>query len=143
MLKRIISVILAVSLCFCVGLCAQAGGSSNPLSTASESTVQPRYQYANTVATTLGTSGGKALCAANLTGLSSVTKVKTTMTLQKKTLFWWNEVETWTKTVDGRVSNFEKTVSVESGTYRVKAVYVVYSGSASEEITAYSPDKKF
>ena len=86
MLKRIISVILAVSLCFCVGLCVQAEGSSTLLSTASESTVQPRYQYANTVATTLTSSSGKAVCGATLAGFSSVTKVKITMTLQKKTL---------------------------------------------------------
>lgn len=143
MSKRIISVALAIVLCFCMGLGVQAEDSVAALSTDNDSLVQPCYEYANTVATSLTSSDGKAACSANLTGLSSVTKIKITMTLQKKTLFWWSEVTTWTTTVEGRVASLYKTKTVESDTYRVKAVYVVYSGSASEEITAYSPEKKF
>ena len=77
MSKRIISVVLALVLCFCMGFGVQA----------EESVVQPRYQYANTVATGLTSSSGDAVCSANLTGFSNVTKIIITMSLQKKTLF--------------------------------------------------------
>ena len=62
--------------------------------------VQPRYTYTSGISATLTNSNGKAMCAGNVDGYSGeTTKIVLTVTLQKKTLFWWSEVEEWTTNI--------------------------------------------
>ena len=139
MFKKILSVVMVVVLCCGLGLTANAQSIST-----SESSVQPRYSYTSTIATTLINSSGNAKCGTIVEGYANAaTKIKVTMTLQKKTLLWWSKAETWTTTVNDYYLSFYKTVSVDSGKYRVKSEIVVYSGSASESITKYSSEKEF
>ncbi len=106
-------------------------------------TIQPLYDYTASHVTNLTISGGTASCKASLTGYSGTTsKIEITMTLQKKTLLWWSNVESWTGTYNTYYGSLTKSKAVDSGTYRVKAVYKVYSGSKSETITGYSAEKK-
>ena len=92
----------------------------------------------------LSITNGTASCSATLTGINgTTTKVVIKMTLQKKTLLWWSEAESWTATYNTYYGTLSKTATVKSGTYRVKAVYTVYSGSNSESITDYSDQKKY
>ena len=92
----------------------------------------------------LTNSSGNAKCTTTVNGYAgTATKIKITMTLQKKTLFWWSKDTSWTTTVSDYYASLSKTASVGSGTYRVKAECVVYSGSASETITQYSSERTF
>ena len=65
------------------------------------------------------------------------------MTLQKHTFLWWSTVETWEGTFNDFFGTLSETIHVGSGTYRVKADFTVYSGSASEDITMYSQENKY
>ncbi len=106
--------------------------------------IQPCYNYANTVNAILNNSNGKAECKGVVTGYNgTTTKIKITMTLQKKKLLWWSKAEEWTTTVSDYKTTFAKTAAVSSGKYRVKVEAVVYSGSKSETITVYSSTVEF
>ena len=105
--------------------------------------LQPLYEFVNRYSETLSISNGTATCKASLTGISgTTTNVKIVMTLQKKTLLWWDDVDSWYTIANTYYASLSKSISVGSGTYRVKAVYTVYSGAKSESITDYSSQKK-
>ena len=139
MCKKVLSIILTLALCCGIGLSAEAVAVSNLSATdsfESGNTAQPYYNYTSDVNVTLTNSIGNA-------NSTTATKIKITMTLQKKTLFWWSKDTSWTTTVSDYYASLSKTASVGSGTYRVKAECVVYSGSASETITQYSSERTF
>ena len=113
-------------------------------SSVNENEVQPYYSYTSSIKATLSKLNGKAVCAGSVTGYNgTTTKIKITMTLQKKTLLWWSEVNEWTTTVSGYKATLEKTATVNSGKHRVKVEAIVYSGSKSETITVYSSTYEF
>lgn len=147
MVKKIMSLILSIVLIFCVSIVASA---ESPVVTPgtleqTESDIMPCFEYTNTTATTLSIStSGTATCSARLNGYNgTTTKIVIKMTLQKKTLLWWSEVDSWSTTINNWYGSLTKTASVGSGTYRVKVEFTVYSGSNSEEITTYSQEKKY
>ena len=110
-----------------------------------ESDIMPCFEYTNTTATSLSIStSGTATCTARLNGYNGITtKIDIKMTLQKKTLLWWSEVDSWSTTINNSYGALTKTASVGSGKYRVKVDFTVYSGSNSEKITTYSQEKEF
>ena len=112
---------------------------------AQETAVQPRFSYTAYTATALDiTTNGVAWCTAGMEGYDGITtKVHIKMTLQKHTVLWWSNQETWEGTFYDVVGTLCQSTSVNKGTYRVKAVYTVYSGSASEEITGTSQEKQY
>ena len=147
MVKKIMSLILSIVLIFCVSIVASA---ESPVVTPgtleqTESDIMPCFEYTNTTTTTLSIStSGTATCSARLNGYNgTTTKIVIKMTLQKKTLLWWSEVDSWSTTINNWYGSLTKTASVGSGTYRVKVEFTVYSGSNSEEITTYSQEKKY
>lgn len=112
---------------------------------AGQTSVQPRWSYTNVtfVGLSIPTSG-QAVCTADAEGYPGITtKIYIKMTLQKYTFLWWSTVETWEGTFNGDYGALSEIIQVGSGTYRVKADYTVYSGSASEDITMYSQENKF
>ena len=111
---------------------------------AEEPEIRPYYSYTINHQTTLTKSGEKLVCKSSLVGIQgTTTKVKITMTLEKKVLFWWSEKETWTQTFNSYSGTLSKTYSdAGSGTYRVSAEYVAYSGTKSETITDTSAEVK-
>ena len=113
--------------------------------TTSESQVQPRWSY--TDATYAGLSiapDGKSISIADAEGYQNITtKIHIKMTLQKYTVLWWSKVETWEATFNTYYAAMNEITYVNSGTYRVKAEFTVYSGSNSEEITMFSQENKF
>ena len=136
MFKKILALVMCLVLMCGTGLIANAETTENQ--------VQPRYSYTNTISATLSNSSGKALCIGNVNGYNgTTTKIVLTVTLQKKTLFWWSKVQEWTTTANTYYATISKTVAVGSGTHRVKVNAVVYSGSKSEEITMYSKTYDF
>ena len=101
--------------------------------------IQPYYEFTSYNKATLNISGGQAICESTLTGYPGITtKVTIKMYLEKKTLWWWSTETSWTGTFYSYRGTLSKNHAVKGGTYRVKAVYVVYSGSESETITGYS-----
>ena len=148
MSKKIMALILSVVFIFSAAMVAGAEGASAPVSPASSSEgepgIQPLFDYTNVTTASLQISNGTAICAASANGYSGITtKIEIKMTLQKKFLLWWNTEETWSKTINDSYGSLTGTTSVDSGTYRVKVDFTVYSGSKSEEITAYSQEKEY
>lgn len=136
MFKKILALVMCVVLMCGTGLIASAETAENQ--------IQPRYDYTNIISTSLNNVSGKAQCVGNVAGYSgTTTKIVMKMTLQKKTLFWWSKVQEWSLTSNTYYATLSKTVAVESGTYRVKLVATVYSGSNSEEVDNYSQTNSF
>lgn len=98
-------------------------------------------QFTNHTTTTLTLPSGQASATARFVGYAGITtKVTITMTLQKKGFlgFWWSDETSWTQTFHNYNATMNRKHSVSSGTYRIKAVYTAYGGSASETLTEYS-----
>ena len=135
-MKRIVCVVL----CMMVLL-----STTGMVVSAAETTVQPRLTYTNYAVTALDiTTNGVAYCTAYAEGHTQLaTKVHIKMILQKHTVLWWSNQETWEGTFNTSYGALSETASVKKGTYRVKAIYTVYSGSASEEIEAFSQEKTY
>lgn len=142
MRKRIISVILTV-----VMLCSMGMGTqlfSVNAQVIEDAGVQPLYDYTSSTSVLLSISDGTAICSATLDGYAGITtKVSIDMTLQKKTLWWWSEVQTWHTTYYENYAICTESTTVGSGTYRVKAEFIAYSGTASESITSYSQEYSY
>ena len=135
--KRVVCLLMSLLLLFPLNLVASAA------SVAEENVVQPRFSYTANASISLAiTTSGTAYCVTDVEGNSLATKVYIKMTLQKYTVLWWSKVETWEATFNDEIGYISETAQVGSGRYRVKAEITVYSGSDSEEITDYSPEKK-
>ncbi len=127
MTKRLLSVFLAVLMFVMV-----------PLSVSAETAVQPRYSYTGSHSTTLIIKNDVALVESVVTGYSTATSIKMTLTLQKKVLWWWSDVTEWSDITPGRYLSMSESTTVGSGTYRAKLVAVVCAGTESETIEGYS-----
>lgn len=124
MLRKTIGLLMSLVLLFSFSLNSFALATEEP-------EIQPYYSYTSKVKTSLSFSGEKAMCSANLTGKSgTTTKVKITMTLEKKVLFWWSEKQTWTQTFNSYSGTLAKTYSDAN------------SGTKSETITDTSAEVK-
>ncbi len=133
MIKKVASLLCAVvlSTSFAVG---------NVASAAVISPDAPAYSYAYDCTSELSISGTTATCKSSVTGYSDkTTKIVINQTLQKKNSSGdWGYVYSWYETINdfkGSVTNTKS--SLESGTYRLKTVFTVYAGTASETITKY------
>lgn len=130
MLKRIISILLSLTVIFSFGLPASAARGNNEIS--------PNYLYTLSGSSSLNISNGTATCKSQLTGISSkTTKVVGYQYLEKKNDRNWETVSggTWNDTANSfmlTLSNTKK--SLGSGTYRVRAVFTVYSGTKFETV---------
>lgn len=100
--------------------------------------------YTNSFSSTLTVSGTTATCKSKLNGYNGVTtKIVISQTLQKKNSSGnWTNVKTSSTTINSFVGSLTKSYSgLSSGTYRVKSVFTVYSGSNYETLTKYSSTK--
>lgn len=98
--------------------------------------VQPRYAYISSVSTDLNISSSKATCTSRVTGMSTVTQITSTQYLEKKVLWWWEEVDHWDKTVNGNylyMTNSKDNLD-STATYRVRTVAAVYCGTDYEVV---------
>ena len=110
----------------------------------SEPDVMPCYNYTSTYSVDLTYTGSNLSGTASITGYPGVTtQINMVMTLQKKGLLRWNdESSNYDYTIFSDTASLGNLYTVGSGTYRLKVVFTVYSGSASETITAYSDTLK-
>ena len=136
MLKKIISLVLALSLVCALEVSVGAIHIGNEVS--------PYYLYTGDVSCSLSISNGTATCYSNLTGSKSVTKIIGKQYLEKKNSDGdWETVTgcSWSNTANSRTLKLENTKSnLGSGTYRVRAVFTVYSGNNSEPVEKTSKE---
>lgn len=105
--------------------------------------VEARYSYTTSATSTLYISSGTAACKSKARGKASATKIEAVQYLEKKSGGKWYVVTdgTWTDSVNDSlliVSNNKS--GLTSGTYRVRTVFTVYSGSKSEKVEAISTE---
>lgn len=151
MWKKILSMVLcSVILCSAVITVSAQGFSEDELTVSEfigkEIEISPFYVYTKNIKTDLSISSGQASMTAYANGIpGTTTKVQITMYLEKKGLLglYWSEVVSWTQTHSNYYGTLSKKFSVSSGTYRLRAVYVVYSGNASETINDKSKEVKW
>lgn len=75
---------------------------------------------------------------AKIYGKSGVSSVKIKMELQKLSSGTYSTVETWEQTFAGSIGSMEESkITNPFSTYRLKATFTAYSGSASETKTLY------
>ena len=143
MCKKIIAMCLALAMLCSMGTMGAMAEQVAPAAVVEDSQeIMPLYNYVTSTNTTLSISGTTATCYTKIQGISGTTTlVKITMTLQKKSWFTWNDVETWKLSSNTYKGSLNKNRTIESGTYRVKAEYTAYSGTASETFTKYSDTK--
>lgn len=140
MVKKLLSILLSVITLLSFGTIANA----QEITTDATGEIQPYYSYTSNHVADIVISNGQAICESTITGYSgTTTKVTITMYLEKKTLWWWSTETSWTGTFNSYRGVLSKSHAVGGGTYRVKAVYVAYSGSKSETITGYSSEVKY
>jgi hypothetical protein len=137
-MKKISAFLLVVCIAVCSALTPIYAENNEP------TIVTPYYLYAVSATSTLTISGSTATCTSELSGGSSVTRIVGTQYLQKKGILGiWSTVSsgTWSKSVDGLylyMSNSKG--SIDSGTYRLRTVFTVYSGNNSESIEKISSE---
>lgn len=144
MLKKGIALLLALVMVFSCGMVANAQTeemvAESMILPPTETPIMPQSEYLpqKNVELTIS-SNSTATCSAYVEGKkTSVYRVDITMTLQKKTLLWWSDVETWSSTTYDYKASMTQTASVGSGTYRVKLVATVHYSAEEESTTIYS-----
>lgn len=104
----------------------------------------PTYSYTSSCSSELSISAKTATCKSSITGYyNKTTEIAVKQYLQKKNSSdKWEDVCSWNDTINsfkGSVTNTKSSLS--SGTYRLKTVFTVYAGTASETVYAYSNEK--
>ena len=98
-----------------------------------------RALYIRSTNTSLSVTSGNASAYSSIIGYSGITtSVKITMSLEKRVLWWWSVQDTWIQTFYSYSGYLQRNAPVSGGTYRVRTVFVAYSGSNSEETVEYS-----
>ena len=104
--------------------------------------VEARYAYTTSVTSTLTISNGTAYCKSSAKGNSTVTKIDGIQYLEKKNGDKWEVIDSWSDSLSRNSLNMSNSKdNISSGTYRVKAVFTVYSGSSSEVVEKISTEK--
>ena len=130
MTKKILSIFLAVLILVMI-----------PINSSAQSVIQPRYLYTSSHTTNLIINNDVAIVESCVNGYSEATSIKMTVTLQKKVLWWWDDVTEWSNIAPRNYLSISESTTVGSGTYRAKLVAVVCSGTESETIEGYSSEK--
>lgn len=100
--------------------------------------------YGSSAKSNLSISGTTATCKSTFSVGSTVKSITITQTLEKSTLWWWDEINTWEQSFNQSYVNCTNSqTSLSSGTYRVKSVFTVTATNGdTEAITVYSAEKK-
>lgn len=101
--------------------------------------VEARYAYTTSVTSTLNISNGTAYCKSSAKGNSTVTQIDGIQYLEKKNGDNWDIVASWSDSSSRNSLNMSNSKdNVGSGTFRVRTVFTVYSGSSSEVVEKIS-----
>lgn len=101
--------------------------------------VEARYAYTTSVTSTLNISNGTAYCKSSAKGNSTVTQIDGIQYLEKKNGDNWDIVASWSDSSSRNSLNMSNSKdNIGSGTFRVRTVFTVYSGSSSEVVEKIS-----
>ncbi len=129
MKRKVIAILTAFSALFSMGISVGAYNGEN--------TASPYYLYTGSVESRLTIVNGTAYCKSVITGDNTVTQIYATLYLEKKNGSKWEAVSnsTWNGSVKEKSLTINNSKSnLDSGTYRVKTVGTVFSGSKSETV---------
>lgn len=104
---------------------------------------EARYSYVTSASSYLTVINGKASCSSIISANSKATKIKATQYLEKKSGNKWSTVSggTWSDSSTTHSLSMSNSKSdLSSGTYRLRTVFKVYSGSSSETVTKTSSE---
>ncbi len=135
MKKRMFSLLTALVMIFAFSLTAYADSAQD------EPVTPDRYNYTSYLFNTLSISNNTASCYSKVMGYSSmVTKIEITQSLEELLPSgWWCRHQSWSKTFYTWYAIYSTTGTIpHSGTYHVRTVARVYSGSNYETIAIYS-----
>ncbi len=138
-MKKLISCLVALLMCCSIGSISMSAAVIPDGSIAA-----PYYLYTNSITTTLSvSSNNEASCRTTISGNSdTATKIVVTQYLEKKNGNSWDEVTKWTDTFNSWWCNCTNSYTItESGTYRLRSVAKVYSGSKYENVDITSTEK--
>lgn len=133
MKKPIIAILLAISVLLSTGIsvCAYSG----------DNTVSPYYLYTGSVESNLTIVGSTAYCESVIKGDRTVTQIYATQYLEKKNGNKWETIASWNDSVSGNSLTMNNSKgNLDSGTYHVRTVATVYSGSKSEPVVKTSKE---
>jgi len=136
MIRKMLSIIVAMAISTICLICGTVSAAYIPPDS-------PQYNYTQSCSSELSISGSTATCRSVATGyINQTTKIVFVQTLQKRNSSGgWDDVATWTTTINNYQGTVTKTKSgLSSGTYRLKTVFIVYAGSSYEVITKYSQE---
>lgn len=139
MFKKFVSVLLCCVMLFTVPLAASA--QEPEVSTDEAYEVVPFYEHATQVNAYLTDKGFGVYCDASFRGTSDVTMVWIRVKLQKKFLWWWNEVDASDELIQGQnISHTFMFAYDGGGTYRAEVEFAIYNGSGTvvERPTIYT-----
>lgn len=137
-MKKIISCLVAILMC-----CSVGGVSLSAANIPNDNAVSPCYVYTDQITTVFGIYEGEASCTTTIYGIPvTTTKIEVTQYLEKKNGNSWDEVTHWTETYYSWWCNFANSYTItESGTYRLRSVAKVYSGTKYENVDITSKEK--
>lgn len=78
-------------------------------------------------------SGGTANIAVVVSGYTNCTSIKITATIQKKNLWWWDDVKSFTETTSGSSARLSKSHSVGSGSFQLVANVWSYKNGVQQD----------
>lgn len=97
--------------------------------------IKPMWDNTNNISLDLYFTNNNAECVGTIRGIASTTKISATFMLEKKGLFGWSFVDSWTESVDGRTLSFYGTAPVTKGTYRLSVTAKVTANGTTETAT--------
>lgn len=135
-MKKIICLILFVVFSACMATSVSALNVDRVI----DDEIGLQYVYTNYVTSRLNISSKTATCTSTVNGIpGKVTRITITQELQKKNGTSWKSILGRGTTVYTSSAYFvQKHTGLSSGTYRVKTIAKVYSGTSYETVTAYS-----
>lgn len=124
----------------CIVLSLMAFPVPQAMAAAPSTEIMPMMEYIYDADSDFVISDGKAIMYAMVRGHSAeATKCEVAVELQEKGLLFWNTVESWTVTENGRRAEVDVSCPVTAGeTYRMVTTVTVWSGSESETRTMTS-----
>lgn len=137
-MKKLLSVILLLSMVFCLVMSASA-------ETTDDYSVTPRYNYATRADSYLTiVNSNTGVCESYAKGLVGVTKITVVQTIEKHWalgIFFRVDNASWTTTkYTNEATVINRMYNMESGTYRMVTDFTFYYGDQTEKITVYSAE---
>ena len=136
--RKFLAAVLCLMMCIAAFPVPQAAAAAP--GTGGSGVIVPMMEYIYDADYDFAISNGNAVMYAIVRGHSSkATKCEVTVELQEKGLIFWNTVETWTSTENGRSAEVDVSHAVTEGkSYRMVTTVTVWSGTDSETKTMTS-----